>query len=112
MEITTPAIVFSVVSLTLLGYSNRFHSISALVRKLEDKKQVSILIKRLIIIKYAILYGQGSLLAATLSIGSAFFQQHGYAGGFFAASLLCLLIAIVLIMIDTLKALLALEIEK
>ena len=101
LEITTPALLFSAVSLILLAYTNRFLSYAQLIRNLasdyrKDKDMVLIdqiknLRKRLYLIRAMQSFGVFSLF---LSMGSMLFLYLGLAiaGAFaFGGSLICMI---------------------
>lgn len=78
LTLTTPALLFSAVSLILLAYTNRFLSYAALIRQLYDKlkanpdkvliDQIKNLRKRLHLIRGMQLQGVGSLLFCVVSM--------------------------------------------
>jgi len=101
LEITTPALLFSAVSLILLAYTNRFLSYAQLIRNLasdyrKDKDMVLVdqiknLRKRLYLIRAMQSFGVFSLF---LSMGSMLFLYLGLAiaGAFaFGGSLICMI---------------------
>lgn len=127
MTLTTPALLFSSISLLMLAYTNRFLTLAKLVRELiADKapgksesviKQVINLQKRLELIKHMQVYGVLSFLFCTLSMFSIFLTAHRSGFLLFGASLIFLTISLVislyevLISTDALKVKLS-EIEK
>jgi hypothetical protein len=80
LELATPSLLFSAISLILLAYTNRFLSYAGVIRTLKDKHeqsgnpkdvaQISNLRKRLYLIRAMQILGASSLL---LSVVSMFF---------------------------------------
>ncbi|MDR0750247.1 MAG: DUF2721 domain-containing protein [Tannerellaceae bacterium] len=80
LELATPSLLFSAISLILLAYTNRFLSYASVIRTLKDKHeqsgnpkdaaQISNLRKRLYLIRAMQILGVSSLL---LSVVSMFF---------------------------------------
>ena len=76
ISVTTPALLFPAISLLLLAYTNRFLTISNLIRTLYSKhkenpdsvllSQIKNLRKRVYIIKYMQLFGISSLLLSVV----------------------------------------------
>lgn len=93
LDLTTPSLLFSAISLILLAYTNRFISYAQLVRNLQDKheinrtkepnskeskntlKQINNLVIRLELIRAMQILGAGSLL---FCITSMFFIYIGW----------------------------------
>lgn len=101
LSITTPALLFSAVSLILLAYTNRFMGYAQIIRNLyaEFKKnkdyvlvdQINNLRKRLYLIRAMQILGVLSLL---LSMGSMLFLYFNFnliGASFFAVSLVCMI---------------------
>jgi hypothetical protein len=92
ITITTPALLFSTVSLLYIGYTNRFMAIAHLVRSLKDKfleahdervlRQISNLRRRIVLIRNMQLLGISSLFCSVLSIIAIYFR-HQHTGEFF-----------------------------
>jgi Protein of unknown function (DUF2721) len=92
ITITTPALLFSTVSLLYIGYTNRFMSIAHLVRSLKDKfleshdesllRQISNLRRRIVLIRNMQLQGISALFCSVLSIIAIYFK-HQHTGEFF-----------------------------
>jgi len=78
LELTTPSLLFSAISLILLAYTNRFLSYASVIRALKDKyeqtnnpksaAQISNLRKRLYLIRAMQILGAGSLLLCVISM--------------------------------------------
>jgi hypothetical protein len=92
ITISTPALLFSTVSLLYIGYTNRFMSIANLVRSLKDKflethdesllRQISNLRRRIVLIRNMQLQGISALFCSVLSIIAIYFK-HQHTGEFF-----------------------------
>jgi uncharacterized protein YacL len=104
LTLTTPALLFSTVSLVLLAYTNRFLAVAALIRKLaneyknkEDKRvvdQIRNLKVRVILIRNMQMF---SIVALFLSVLCMFFLFNGeelIAKYIFGISLISLLISL------------------
>lgn len=88
LDLTTPSLLFSAISLILLAYTNRFLGYAQLVRTLRSEaeknkeenevtlKQIENLVLRLELIKIMQILGASSLLFCTVSM---FFIYIGYA---------------------------------
>lgn len=78
LTLTTPALLFSAISLILLAYTNRFVSYAQLIRSLKEKylashearmiPQIANLRKRLYLIQVMQILGIGSLLCCVVSM--------------------------------------------
>ncbi len=121
ITLTTPAIVFSTVSLIYLAYTNRFVALSNLVRNLKVRyvetrdpsivPQISNLRRRIELIRNMQLLGIGSLLTSTLSILCLLFDQKHWGAGLFCGSLICLIASMLLAAREILMSVEALNIE-
>ena len=106
IEITTPALLFSAITLLMLAYTNRFLALAALIRQYialyKEKKDASILKQirnfdtRLKIIKYTQIFGVGSFLFCVVSMFLIFVQLIIPAEIIFAISLILLFISLLL----------------
>jgi hypothetical protein len=98
IDLTTPALLFSTISLLLLAYTNRFLALASVIRKLHadhmtDPKQVYVaqivnLRRRVRIIRDMQTLGVSSLLACTICMGAIFWEQQALGKAIFVASLL------------------------
>lgn len=106
MNLTTPALLFSAISLILLAYTNRFLSLAQLVRALHDKYkqqphplilgQINNLRKRLNLIRYTQIAGLVSLLFCVISM-FLFHLNNQFLGELvFAAGLILLCLSLLL----------------
>lgn len=106
LTLTTPALLFSTISLVLLAYTNRFLAMAALIRKLaddykskEDKKvadQIRNLKVRLRLIRDMQLFSIISLFLSVLTMFFLFNGQELIAKYVFGVSLLALLVSLAL----------------
>lgn len=107
LTLTTPALLFSAISLIMLAYTNRFLAYSAVIRNLHDiyleKKDDSLLrqIKnlklRLNLTKYMQIFGITSLLFCVLTMFLIYINQQIIATYMFGLGLVLLLISLVLL---------------
>ena len=119
--ISTPAILFSAISLLMLAYTNRFLALAALVRQFIQKfaeekdkhllKQIRNFKKRLTIIKYTQLFGVVSFLLCVISMFSIFMNMIIAAEIIFALSLVALFVSLLLSLQEVLLSIGALNIE-
>jgi len=115
IDLTTPALLFSTISLLMLAYTNRFLGLASVVRKLhadhmESPKEVYLeqidnLRKRIQLIRDMQTLGVLSLLLCTICMALLFFGWYQIATILFGSSLflmaLSLLLSIVEIRIST-----------
>lgn len=106
-SITTPALLFSAISLIMLAYTNRFLSYAALVRTLHDSFlktkepillwQIKNLRKRLYLTRSMQFFGISSLLLCVVSMFLMFLQYQIGAMVVFGIALLLLMVSLVLL---------------
>ncbi|TRX66055.1 DUF2721 domain-containing protein [Carboxylicivirga sp. M1479] len=106
LTLTTPALLFSAVSLILLAYTNRFLAYAALVRQLYGQlqsnsnqvllDQIRNLRKRLYLIKNMQLLGVASLMFCVLSMLLIYIEIFVPAAFAFGLGLLLLIISLLL----------------
>tara|TARA_B110000046_G_scaffold57595_2_gene64328 strand:- start:10288 stop:10683 length:396 start_codon:yes stop_codon:yes gene_type:complete len=104
LTLTTPALLFSAISLIMLAYTNRFLAYAAIIRNLHDKYQTekdSILIaqienikKRLYLTRSMQIYGISSLLLCVFSMFLIYIQQQTVAIWAFGMALILLIISL------------------
>ena len=104
LTITTPALLFSAISLIMLAYTNRFLAYAAIIRNLHDKYQKekdSVLIAQIKNIKHRLyltrsmqIFGITSLLFCVLTMFLIFIQQHAIAVWIFGLALLLLILSL------------------
>jgi Protein of unknown function (DUF2721) len=101
ITLTTPALLFSAISLIMLAYTTRFISYASLIRTLHEKfrinpnevllGQISNLRKRLYLTKYMQILGVSSLFLCVLTMFLIFVGSTGVAVWIFGAALLLLI---------------------
>lgn len=106
LTLTTPALLFSAISLLLLAYTNRFLALAQLVRNLhrvykekEDKGilgQIHNLRKRLQLIRHMQFAGITSLLLCVLCMFLIYIKSMPLAEGIFGVALVLLIISLAL----------------
>jgi hypothetical protein len=104
IEITTPALLFSTVSLVMLAYTNRFLALAKLIRDLHDKYmqkpekivmvQIHLLHKRVELVKKMQFLCVSSLLISVVSMLSLVWENTIIAGILFIIALLLLSISL------------------
>jgi len=107
LTLTTPALLFSAISLIMLAYTNRFLAYAAVIRNLHDiylqKKQTSLLrqIKnlklRLNLTRWMQIFGISSLLCCVLTMFLIYVKQQMVAVYLFGFSLILLIISLALL---------------
>ncbi|MBN1617571.1 MAG: DUF2721 domain-containing protein [Spirochaetales bacterium] len=120
-ELSTPALLFSAISLFMLAYTNRFLALAALIRQyiaMYGEHHESGLLRqihnfeiRLKIIKYTQIAGVLSFLFCVLSMFMIFIAQILIAEIFFGTSLLLLFISLLLSLQELILSIGALKIE-
>lgn len=106
LELTTPALLFSTVSLLILAFNNRFISIAQLIRNLHDKyknsndetllPQIKKLRRRLSLIRDMQVIAISSLLLSVVTMLLLFYDLRKIANVTFAISLVMLVGAMLL----------------
>lgn len=101
ISLTTPALLFSAISLIMLAYTNRFLSYASLIRGLHEKfrdnpnevleGQIANLRKRLYLTKYMQMLGVGSLFLCVFTMFLIFIGWNALAVWMFAAGLLTMI---------------------
>jgi hypothetical protein len=107
LTLTTPALLFSAISLIMLAYTNRFLAYAAVIRNLHDKylekKQTSLLrqIKnlklRLNLTRWMQIFGISSLLLCVLTMFLIYVGQQMIAVYTFGFALILLIISLALL---------------
>jgi hypothetical protein len=107
LTLTTPALLFSAISLIMLAYTNRFLAYAAVIRKLHDiyleKKQNSLLrqIKnlklRLHLTRWMQIFGISSLLFCVLTMFLIYVNLQMIAIYMFGSALILLIISLALL---------------
>jgi hypothetical protein len=104
LTLTTPALLFSAISLIMLAYTNRFLAYAAIIRNLHDKYQRekdSVLIAQIKNIKHRLyltrsmqILGITSLLFCVLTMFLIFIQQPTIAVWIFGFALILLILSL------------------
>jgi hypothetical protein len=104
LTLTTPALLFSAISLIMLAYTNRFLAYAAVVRNLHDKykknknqvfiRQIKNLRQRLYLTRAMQIFGITSLLLCVLTMFLIYVEQHTVAVWIFGLALLLLIISL------------------
>jgi hypothetical protein len=120
-NISTPALLFSAISLLMLAYTNRFLALASLIRQhiqlYEDKKEENTLKQiqnfkiRLKVIKYTQIFGVISFSLCVISMFLIFVSKIIPAEIVFALSLVSLFVSLVLSLQEILLSIGALNIE-
>ena len=107
LTLTTPALLFSAISLIMLAYTNRFIAYAAIIRNLHDKyllkkderliKQIKNLKQRLYLTRAMQITGISSLLLCVLTIFLIFIEQHVVAVYVFGVALILLIVSLALL---------------
>ncbi len=104
LTLTTPALLFSAISLLLLAYTNRFLAIASLVRSLHAKYkenpsqmllgQIANLKKRINLIRSMQIYGLASLLLCVICMFLVYIEWQLIAEVIFGIALVLLIISL------------------
>lgn len=104
LTLTTPALLFSAISLIMLAYTNRFLAYAVIIRNLHDqylREKDSVLIpqiknikKRLYLTRSMQIFGIGSLLLCVVSMSLIYIQQQTIAVWVFGLALILLILSL------------------
>ena len=104
LTLTTPALLFSAISLIMLAYTNRFLAYASVVRNLHDKykkdknqgliRQIKNLRQRLYLTRAMQIFGISSLLLCVLTMFLIYVEQHVIAVWIFGMALILLIISL------------------
>ena len=107
LTLTTPALLFSAISLIMLAYTNRFLAYAAVIRNLHDKylekmddsliEQIKNLKLRLNLTRYMQIFGITSLLLCVLTMFLIYIEQHTIAVWIFGIALVLLILSLALL---------------
>lgn len=107
LTLTTPALLFSAISLIMLAYTNRFLAYAAVIRNLHDKylqkqdesllKQIKNLKIRLNLTRWMQIFGITSLLLCVLTMFLIYIEQHIVAVWIFGIALILLILSLALL---------------
>lgn len=121
LTITTPALLFSSISLIMLAYTNRFLAYANIIRNLHSayikdpnyilKAQISNLRKRLYLTRSMQIFGISSLLLCVLSMFLIYIQQSTAAIWSFGLALILLIISLALLIWEIQISVRALELH-
>lgn len=122
ITITTPALLFSAISLIMLAYTNRFLALASLVRSLHAKYlennrsgvlhgQIKNLRFRLRLIKHMQAYGVLSFLSCVVCMLLIFLERLFWAELLFGLSLVFFTISLIISLVEIQKSTVALELE-
>ena len=105
LTLTTPALLFSAISLIMLAYTNRFLAYAAVIRSLKDKfleekdptllKQIKNLKLRLNLTRWMQIFGITSLLFCVLTMFLIYIEFRIFAVWSFGLGLVLLLLSLV-----------------
>lgn len=119
LTLTTPAVLFSAISLIMLAYTNRFLAYAAVIRDLHDKylkKKDKVLIiqiknikRRLYLTRSMQIFGISSLLLCVLTMFLIYIQQQTMAVWVFGAALILLIMSLALLIMEIQISVKALE---
>ena len=107
LTLTTPALLFSAISLIMLAYTNRFLAYAAVIRNLHDKylekqddsliEQIRNLKLRLNLTRWMQIFGITSLLLCVLTMFLIYIQFHVFAVWVFGVALVLLILSLTLL---------------
>ncbi|MBP1839539.1 DUF2721 domain-containing protein [Formosa algae] len=119
LTLTTPALLFSAISLIMLAYTNRFLAYAAVVRDLHAKylekrderyiKQIKNIKKRLYLTRSMQIAGISSLLLCVLTMFLIYINQQFIAIWVFGFALILLIISLALLIMEIQISVKALE---
>lgn len=119
LTLTTPALLFSAISLIMLAYTNRFLAYAAIIRNLSDKylerkeavlmRQINNLKLRLNLTRWMQILGISSLLLCVLTMFLIYIDQHNTAVWIFGFALLLLILSLAFLIREIQISTLALE---
>lgn len=119
LTLTTPAVLFSAISLIMLAYTNRFLAYAAIIRELHTKYQKNknkVLIvqiknikRRLYLTRSMQIFGISSLLLCVLTMFLIYVQLHTMAVWVFGAALILLIMSLTLLIMEIQISVKALE---
>ena len=119
LTLTTPALLFSAISLIMLAYTNRFLAYASIIRNLHSeylknndrvlKAQINNIKQRLYLTKYMQIFGISSLLLCVLTMFLIYIKQNLLAIWIFGLALILLIISLTLLVIEIRISVKALE---
>lgn len=119
LTLTTPALLFSAISLIMLAYTNRFLAYAAVIRNLHDKyllqkderfiKQIKNIKRRLYLTRSMQISGISSLLLCVLTMFLIYVKLHTFAVWVFGLALVLLIISLGFLIVEIQISVKALE---
>lgn len=119
LTLTTPALLFSAISLIMLAYTNRFLAYASVIRDLHAKykknkdkvliEQIKNIKQRLYLTRSMQIFGISSLLLCVLTMFLIYIQQHTVAIWVFGVALILLIISLGLLIVEIQISVKALE---
>jgi len=119
LTLTTPALLFSAISLIMLAYTNRFLAYASIIRDLHDKykaekdslliAQIENIKKRLYLTRNMQILGISSLLLCVLTMFLIYIQQNDIAVWVFGLALILLIASLAILIIEIQISVKALE---
>ena len=119
LTLTTPALLFSAISLIMLAYTNRFLAYAAVIRNLHDKyqqnkdtvliAQIKNIKQRLYLTRSMQIFGITSLLLCVLTMFLIYIEQNTIAVWAFGLALILLIVSLSLLIIEIQISVKALE---
>jgi hypothetical protein len=119
LTLTTPALLFSAISLIMLAYTNRFLAYASVIRSLHDKylekkddsllRQIQNLKLRLNLTRYMQIFGITSLLFCVLTMFLIYVDFHLIAVWVFGLALILLIVSLALLIKEIQISALALQ---
>ena len=107
LSLTTPALLFSAISLIMLAYTNRFLAYASVIRNLHDKflqrqdesllRQIQNLKLRINLTRWMQIFGISSLLFCVLTMFLIYINYHTIAVYIFGVALILLIISLSLL---------------
>ena len=121
LELTTPAVLFTSISLLISAYTSRFLTLAQLVRQLDSQyrsephevllKQIKNIQLRINIIRYTQIMGGLSFFLCALATFLIFREQNKLGEFAFGASLVALMISLLLLIIEVQISVKALNVQ-
>jgi len=119
LTLTTPALLFSAISLIMLAYTNRFLAYAATIRTLHDKyienkdsvliAQIENIKKRLYLTRSMQIFGISSLLLCVLTMFLIYIEQQTIAIWVFGLALILLIMSLAYLIVEIQISVKALE---
>ena len=110
LTLTTPALLFSAISLIMLAYTNRFLAYAAVIRNLSEKylekkddaliRQINNLKLRLNLTRYMQIFGITSLLLCVLTMFLIYINQNIVAVWVFGLALILLILSLAFLIME------------